>query len=225
MIQIAVNQFWEIRDSQKLNSSDSTGRGAVLGGKQMDAYANLLSHIAIKCGVPQDCIFTRNNILPGFFRPTKDWDFIIISPQGKLVAAIEFKSQIGSYGNNFNNRTEEAIGSALDFWTAYRENSYPRQRNPFVGYILVVGKDEKSSSIVRCNETHYKVRSEFEETTYLDRYDILCDKLQNEKLYTAAAVIWTDCSRNWGNLNDDTSINSFIRIFKGHIENVKHYFK
>lgn len=94
LIQIAVNLFWEIRDSQKLNSSDSTGRGAVLGGKQMDAFANLLSHIAIKCGVPQDCIFTRNNILPGFFRPTKDWDFIIISPQGKLVAAIEFKSQI-----------------------------------------------------------------------------------------------------------------------------------
>ena len=40
---------------------------------------------------------------------------------GRLLAVIELKSQVGpSFGNNFNNRTEEAIGSAVDFWTAYR---------------------------------------------------------------------------------------------------------
>jgi hypothetical protein len=52
--------------------------------------------------------------LPGFFRPTKEWDLLAIH-DGKLLAVIEAKSQVGpSFGNNFNNRTEEAMGSALD---------------------------------------------------------------------------------------------------------------
>ena len=54
--------------------------------------------------------------LPGFFRPTKLWDLLIIN-QGGLVAALELKSQVGpSFGNNFNNRTEEALGTAVDLW-------------------------------------------------------------------------------------------------------------
>jgi hypothetical protein len=36
--------------------------------------------------------------------------------KGSLVATVEVKSQVGSFGNNFNNRVEEAIGSATDFW-------------------------------------------------------------------------------------------------------------
>jgi hypothetical protein len=65
--------------------------------------------------------------LPGFFRPTKLWDMLVIH-EGKLIAAIELKSQVGpSFGNNFNNRTEEAIGNAHDLWTAYREIKQARR--------------------------------------------------------------------------------------------------
>lgn len=42
-----------------------------------------------------------------------------------MIAAVELKSQVGpSFGNNCNNRTEEAIGTAHDFWTAYREGAF-----------------------------------------------------------------------------------------------------
>ncbi len=70
----------------------------------------------------EENIFCHKSIeLPGFFRPTKEWDLLVIK-DGKLVVAIEAKSQAGpSFGNNFNNRTEEAMGSALDLWTAFRE--------------------------------------------------------------------------------------------------------
>ena len=74
-------------------------------------------------GVPQECIYLKNNHIPGFYRATKDWDLIIISPKGDLVAAIELKSQVGSYGNNLNNRTEESLGSSEDFWT----DCFPRE--------------------------------------------------------------------------------------------------
>jgi hypothetical protein len=58
---------------------------------------------------------------------------------GKLIAAIEAKSQVGpSFGNNFNNRTEEAMGSALDLWTAYREGAFHTSPHPFLGYFFLL---------------------------------------------------------------------------------------
>jgi len=53
--------------------------------------------------------------LPGYYRRTKNWD-LIVTHCGLLVAAVEFKSQLGSFGNNFNNRSEEAIGNVADIW-------------------------------------------------------------------------------------------------------------
>lgn len=100
---------------------------------------------------------TRSNQLPGYIRPTKDWDFLIISPSKKLISVIEFKSQVGSFGNNFNNRTEEALVSAVDFWTAFRENVYPNQQAPWVGYLMAVERCEKSTSVVKVAEPHFKV--------------------------------------------------------------------
>jgi len=56
----------------------------------------------------------RGAVVGGRFRSSKNWDFLVITPRKKLLVAIELKSQVGSYGNNFNNRAEEAIGSAVD---------------------------------------------------------------------------------------------------------------
>ena len=105
----AVKFFWNTKKTQLKASSDKSNRGAVVGGKQMDAFVGLIKQVAIDAGVPDSCIYTKNNYLPGFFRSSKDWDLLIISPSKKLIAAIELKSQIGSYGNNFNNRTEERV--------------------------------------------------------------------------------------------------------------------
>ena len=76
--------------------------------------------------------------LPGYFRPTKLWDLLIIN-HGHLVAALELKSQVGpSFGNNFNNRTEEALGTAVDLWTAYREGAFGESARPYVGWLMLV---------------------------------------------------------------------------------------
>ena len=58
---------------------------------------------------------------------------------GQLVTAMEFKSQVGpSFGNNFNNRSEEAIGSATDIWVAYREGRFGKTPTPFLGYFFLL---------------------------------------------------------------------------------------
>lgn len=153
LIKAAIKSFWETKQKQLTASGDSSNRGAVVGGKQLDAFAELLKRLAIEQGVPEKCIYTSQAYLPGYFRSSKDWDFLIIAPNKKLIAAVELKSQIGSYGNNFNNRTEEAIGSAVDLWTAFRENQFPGQTAPWIGYLTVVGKDEGSTNPVRNNES------------------------------------------------------------------------
>lgn len=124
-----VKQFWSGRSSALDNDEErSQGgeRAGVLGGKNMDGFLALVAELVRRNGLPDAEIHTASRpllTLPGYFRPTKLWDVLVID-RGALVAAIELKSHVGpSFGNNFNNRTEEAIGTAHDLWTAIRENA------------------------------------------------------------------------------------------------------
>jgi len=216
----AVKSFWGIKSTQSNNRKieDQGSRSSVTGGKHLDGFVQLLLKIAIEVGVPSGHIYTKGNIIPGYFRPSKNWDLIIIDDHNKLIAAIEFKSQSGpSFGNNFNNRTEEALGNAIDLWTAFRENSFPQKVPPWLGYLTVVEKCEKSTKPVSVKEPHYKVRPEFKSSSYLDRYNLLCQKLMLEKHYTRAALLWTDTDLNYGSMDSDVSIESFIDSFIGHL--------
>lgn len=66
-----------------------------------------------------------------------------------MIAAVEFKSQVGpSFGNNFNNRSEEAIGSAHDIWTAFREGAFGAQSRPFIGWLILVEDARRFPQIV-----------------------------------------------------------------------------
>lgn len=225
LIKAAIKSFWETKQKQLTASGDSSNRGAVVGGKQLDAFADLLKELAIEQGVPEECIYTSQAYLPGYFRSSKDWDFLIVAPNKKLISAIELKSQIGSYGNNFNNRAEESIGSAVDLWTAFRENQFPGQVAPWIGYLTVVGKDEGSINPVRNNEPHYPVLPEFKTASYLDRYRILCQKLILERHYSMAALVSTSGPDHYEDVSEDTSIEKFIRSFIGHLVGNIHEFQ
>lgn len=99
----------QIADSIKFFWDTKKKQGNVLAGKQLDAFLALLTQVAVDAGVPKACVCLKNNHIPGYYRATKDWDLIIVSPKKNLIAAIELKSQIGSYGNNLNNRTEDLL--------------------------------------------------------------------------------------------------------------------
>lgn len=225
MIADAVNFFWNTKQKQLSESGDSSNRGAVVGGKQMDGFIELLRKIACDAGVPSKYVITDKNYLPGFFRSSKDWDMLVIAPSGKLIAAIELKSQVGSYGNNFNNRTEEAIGSAVDLWTAFREGQFPGQLAPWVGWLMVVGRDKKSERPVRNYEPFFSVRPEFNGACYLDRYRILCQKLILERHYTSAALVWTSDKNTYGDMAEDISIKCFLHSFYSFLHSASDEFK
>jgi hypothetical protein len=149
----AVRAFWSGRrkasDRQaKTGNKDRGNRGAVTGGKNMDAFADLLESLVKKNGLKGASVYRNKSVvvLPGHFRPTKQWDLLVIN-EGELIAALELKSLCGpSFGNNANNRCEEALGSGIDFQTAVREGSFGRGAAPFLGYVLLIEDHEKSRS-------------------------------------------------------------------------------
>jgi hypothetical protein len=122
--QSAVQAFWDARERQQRKQIeagriDAGTRGAVTGGTQMGALETLLTDVLVAAGLSRNNIRARTALaLPGYYRPEKKWDLLVVA-DGQLLLAVEFKSQVGpSFGNNFNNRTEEAIGNAEDVWTA-----------------------------------------------------------------------------------------------------------
>jgi hypothetical protein len=103
--------------------------------------------------------------------------------------AVEFKSQVGpSFGNNFNNRAEEAIGNAEDIWTAYREGRFGRHQAPMLGYFFLLENCAKVHASVRNVEPYFKVDPVFAGSSYARRYAVLCERLVLERKYTSVCL-------------------------------------
>ena len=194
----AVARFWRTRSKQGASQGGATGRrdygsrAEVTGGAQMDGFVELVGQLIAEAGIPDAAIFREKALdLPGFFRPTKEWDLLVVV-DGQLLACCEFKSQVGSFGNNFNNRTEEAIGTAHDLWTAYREGAFRTSARPWLGWLMLLEKADQSTRPVAVREPHFPVFSEFKGASYAKRYELLGLKLMRERMYDAACLMLAD---------------------------------
>jgi hypothetical protein len=194
-LRVAIRQFWNTRETQAQKqgglsgSKDAGARSAVTGGAQMNGFINLVRDLLCESGLPKAHVYCEKSVeLPGWYRPEKKWDLLVVS-EGKLLAGIEFKSQVGSFGNNYNNRTEEAIGSAADLWAAYREGAFEPSARPWLGYLMLLEEAPGSVAPVRAREPHFNVFPEFKQASYAKRYEILLTKLVRERLYDAACFL------------------------------------
>lgn len=226
----ATMAFWGNRQKAleakiEAGKIDTGERGAVTAGNTMDGFTALMIDLVRANGLGHAKIYQQRSVLtlPGFFRPTKLWDILVIL-DGRLIAAVEMKSHVGpSFGNNANNRAEEAIGTAHDFWTAYREGAFGAEAaRPFVGWLVMVEDADKSRRpSQRESSLHFPVFKEFKGASYLERYDILCKKLVLENLYTAACVLASPraavTTGAYEDMSDLTSLKSFVASFAAHI--------
>jgi hypothetical protein len=194
----ALRHFWSTRARQAAKQGSASGakdagaRAAVTGGAQMNGFVTLVRDLLWESGLPQAQVFCEKALeVPGRYRPEKKWDLLIVS-DGRLVAGIEFKSQVGSFGNNYNNRTEEAIGSATDLWAAYREGAFKPSARPWLGYLMLLEEAPGSMSPVANREPHFAVFPEFRDASYAQRYEVLLTKLVRERLYDAACFLLSD---------------------------------
>ena len=194
----AVQYFWRIRTRQLKKQGSASGkkdtgnRSAVTGGKHLDGFIKLFAELLSEAGLPDSTIHTTSTTLPGYFRPTKNWDLVAVV-DGQLLASIEFKAHIGpSFGNNFNNRVEEALGNSTDLLTAYCEGKFKPSQKPWLGWLMLLEETPKSTSAVSVDEPHFEVFSEFKEASYARRYELFCERLMRERLYDGACLILSD---------------------------------
>lgn len=159
----------------------------------MDGFVKTISDLIAKAGIKKDCVHLNSRLeLPGYFRPTKEWDLLVVK-DNQLICVLEVKSQVGpSFGNNFNNRTEEAMGSAMDVWTAYREGAFGSAPQPWLGYVFMLEDCTKSNSPVKVSEPHFNVFPEFKGASYAKRYELFCRKLMLERHYTATTFLMSE---------------------------------
>lgn len=223
----AVKAFWGNREAARLKQiqsgkADQGERAGVTAGKNMDGFRAMVLDIVRANGLAHAEIHRERALLtlPGYFRPTKLWDLLVIH-KSELIAAIELKSQVGSFGNNFNNRTEEAIGTAHDLWTAYRQEAFGKQPRPFVGWLMMVEDAAKSRCAVKDRSPHFPVFEDFKGASYLKRYDLLCQKLVQEQLYSTAALITSPRTAaetgEFSEMSAMTGLKTFVTALAGHI--------
>jgi hypothetical protein len=206
----ALMAYWTSRDEARLNQVergvlDTGERSGVTSGGHLDRIAQLLGRVCIRAGAPKNEVFyktpkgdpnKRKNMadgytLPGYYRPTKQWD-LVVTHKGEPIVIVELKSQNGpSYGNNANNRAEEALGNALDLAQARARNLIPGE--PWVGYVYVIEDDERSSRGDRgqADRGFHPKDLIFENWSYLDRVRLLCRRLVAEGHYDAAWAVAT----------------------------------
>lgn len=222
----AIRSCWATRLTQEHKQGqggvkDAGQRSAVTGGQHMDAVSRLLSDIIIEAGIPETSVFHKRAVeIPGYYRAEKKWDLIAVH-DSTLVCAVELKSQAApSFGNNFNNRAEEAIGSAKDVWTAFRENRFGNSRRPWLGYLFLLEDCEESSSPVGVREPHFLVDPVFRGASYKKRYEILCRRLVLERLYDAAAFVTSTRDAEVPVIafpDRDLSFSRFSASLRGHV--------
>lgn len=222
----AVRYFWRVRTQQQRSQGSTTGkkdagnRSAVTGGRHLNGFIDLLTEILAEAGLPDSAIHTESTTLPGYFRPTKNWDLVVVV-DGQLLASIECKAHIGpSFGNNFNNRVEEALGNSTDLLTAYREGKFRPSQKPWLGWLMLLEDTQKSTSPVRADEPHFEVFQEFMDTSYLKRYELFCERLVRERLYDAACLILSDkaggLKGRFMELSPEYSFATFARSLSAH---------
>ena len=220
----AVQYIWTGRLKQREKQAeagklDAGSRGDVSGGGHMGALELLVKELLIEFGINESDIFTKQKLeLPGYYRSTKKWDLLVVSRQ-QLVMALEFKSIGGSYGNNLNNRTEEALGNASDIWTAYREGRFGTGPRPLLGYLFLLRDEPKVMRPVANKEPHFKVDPAFVGASYGKRAELLCRRLVLERLYDAACLLLSTnaAATKITEPADDLGFQRFVATLRGHV--------
>lgn len=186
LIEDAITTFWQSRkgakDKQSLSGARDVGeRSAVTNGKNMGGFSQILPALLELQPAKDISLATSGKelIVPGYRRPSKKWD--TVARRGdNIILSLEMKSHIGpSFGNNFNNRTEEAVGSADDLWRAYNQGILGEHR-PFLGYLILLED---------CLESRKPVKGPDGTSSYVDRYREFCEKVVFDRLYDEAVLL------------------------------------
>jgi hypothetical protein len=219
----AVAAWWDTKEKnvKDIRSPQGGTRDASLRGDTMDGFREVVVNALIDLGVEDTDIFYGNHFspkpatLPSYYRASKNWDIVVCknsrhkatNKEPVLIAAIEFKSQHKSIGKNQNNRIEESIGNATDFWASHENGNFGScASRPWLGYLFVgMYADADVDRGVEITLPHFRSDEAFNpcddlfqsNTTqigpsYARRYRIFLERMIEKRQYNGAAFIVTN---------------------------------
>ncbi|MCY4176551.1 MAG: restriction endonuclease [Acidimicrobiaceae bacterium] len=195
-VQAAVADYWAVRRSQADESQSrgvlNTGiRAEVTGGRHLDALHELVVSVFVDASISARLIDVKRRPIAGYFRRDKSWD-IVVMVADRVVGIVELKSMAGSSpGQNYNNRTDEALGQAVDVWKAV-EREIIRPQRPWLGYFMLLEDNAAFTAPVSSRQVVWSPDPAFNEASYADRYVIFFERMVRERLLDAACVVLAD---------------------------------
>lgn len=188
----------------------------------MDSFAGLVEDIPADADLPGDS--TKHDYhatLPGFYRAEKGWDTAVVH-NDELLAVVECISQASSFGDNLNNRVEEAVGTLTGLWEAYEEGLCEPSPAPWIGYPYLMADNENSQNVPRLRAPKFDVDDEFQEATYPDRVELLRPRMVRQRLVDAPAFILSEEDRgmdgDYWEPNEELGFERFARSLVGHVQ-------
>lgn len=194
LVRAAVGSYWNVRQSQAERSRAqgvlNTGtRAEVTGGRHLDDLQALLVRVFVDAGIPPHLMDVKKRPIPGYFRRDKSWDVVVMVAE-RVVGIIELKSTVGEQpGQNYNNRTDEALGQAMDVWTAVERNIIDTPLRPWLGYFMLLEDNDASNSAVKPRRPVWPADPAFDGSTYAKRYEVFFERIARERLLDAACLV------------------------------------
>lgn len=175
--------------SQALGVLNPGLRAEVTGGRHLDELQALVVRVFIDAGIPAHLIDVKKRPVAGYFRRDKSWD-VVVMVADRVVGIVELKSMVGaSPGQNYNNRTDEALGQALDVWKAVERGIIDTPLRPWLGYFMLVEDNDAFNRPLGGRRPVWAPDPVFEAASYAKRFEIFFDRMVRERLLDAACLV------------------------------------
>lgn len=183
--------FWTEKDEamRRNAAAGRSGHGAqARDARHMKPLAFFVRQMFIDAGLDESEVFI-DRAIPGYYRRSKNWD-VVATHKGQLVGLVELKSQVGSEGNNGNNRIEEALGNAFDAVTAQELNQAFGSLSVWTAFCIVFGSDPGSSRTVGMRTPPlFELDPAFDDMTYGSQWELAVERFIQTRAYDAGWMV------------------------------------
>ncbi len=197
LVESATRSYWDVRRSQA-EESQAQGvlnpglRSEVTGGRHLDELQALLVRVFVDAGLPAEIMEVKRRPVAGFFRRDKSWDLVVMVGD-HVVGIIELKSMgPNNPVQNFNNRTDEALGQAVDIWKAVEHGIISSAQRPWLGYFMLLEDNEAFNTPVQGRNPVWAPDPIFDGAGYAARYAVFFERMVRERLLDAACLVLAD---------------------------------
>ena len=184
--------FWSQKNDavRRLAEAGIVGTGAqARNARHMESLATFVRQMFLEAGLSESDVRV-NGVIPGYYRRSKDWD-IVATYKDNLVAVVELKSQVGSEGNNGNNRIEEALGNSRDASAAQELNQAFGNLPIWTAFCVAFGSSPDDAKPTRAPQSMFSLDPVFAGMTYARQWEIAVTRFIQTGAYDAGWMVTT----------------------------------